>query len=901
MKESQKKRPPALANWLISKLINEELQEEFYGDLQEIYEDRISNKGRNYANWMYWIDAFHLLIGFTSFKLYSNQNNPTIMFKHYLIVSGRNILRNKVYSLINILGLSVGMGVCLVICQYIYFEHSYDKFHANYQNIYRLIFDKTMNGVEQGSMPYMAYSVGVIAKEEIPEIKECVRLYVTGEETVVTNPDRNRPFIEQGFNMFFVDNSFLQVFDFPLKQGNKESVLKDRFNVIITEDIAKKYFGDEDPLGKILQVSGGPTDGDFVVSGILENLPLNNHLKFDFLFSVENFIEEGWGGAVKRNRHLPWFVTYFTLNDNANSEKVHQKLDQLIMKYKGEWNPDENMAEKARLQTISDIHLKPESFAYPDFVSEKGNISDIQIYAMIALFILFIAWVNYINLSTAHSMQRAKEVGVRKSIGARRNQLIFQFLCESMAINVLASILAIGIAYLTLPILNQIIRKELLFNLLEIPLFWLWFATIILFGAVLSGLYPAFVLSSYKPISMLSGKKPPLFKKFNLRKGLITFQFLVSLLLIAGTYLVYQQITFMKDQTLGMDLEKVLVLKGPKVIKGDFPDLAAFQEYIGPTFQTFREEVARHHSISAVTGSRHIPGQINNTALLIQKMGEPASAGQYGKCFYVGQDFLKTYGLELIAGDVFKENPSNEKFIIINEEAVSTFNLETPENAIRDKLIDIDDNDTLTVAGVVKNFHWQSLREPHTPYILMFDKLERSNISFKINVSNLQESLLHIEKTYQLFFPNNPFEYFFMDDSYNQQYQADLQFGRIFFTFTLLAIFIACVGLFALVSYSTTLRIKEIGIRKVLGASTGNLMVLLSKEYLQLIFLAIFLAVPAIIYWGSSWLDNYAFKINLGIDLLFIPAFILFLISLLTVSYRTFSTARSNPVDALKK
>ena len=894
MQQNKKKKAPSLANWLVSKLIRDRLHEEFFGDLGEIYEDRVSTKGRFYAKWMYWIDVLHLLVGFTSFNLFKTQNNPAIMYKHYLCISGRNLMRNKIYSLINVLSLAVSMGVCLAICQYIYFELSYDKFHDNYENTYRVIIDEIKNGVDQGADMFTGYAFGVNAKEEIPEIRHYVRMLKYSTGTVVTNPDNDKTFNEAGLDLFFVDNTFLEVFDFPLKIGSRESVFNGEFNIVITEKAAHKYFGSENPMGKILQISGQPSPGDYTVTGVLKQLPTNSHLQFEFLLPIDNFLDLGWGGAVKKNGGL-WenFVTYVTMDESANPDLVRKKLDQFIVKYKGEMNAHGNIVEKVRLQPVKDIHLKSDSYAKGSFVTNNGSFQNIQAFSVIGFFILFISWINYINLSTARSIRRAKEVGIRKSVGAYRKQLISQFMIESGLVNFSAAILAIGIAFLTLPILSDIMGRELVLSFLQIPMFWVWFLGVVLFGSLLSGLYPAFVLSSFKPVSILGVKKTTRAGKFNLRRGLIVFQFLTSLLLIAGTYLVYKQITFMKNQELGMDIEKILVLNGPKV-NFDDTDMRSI-------FQAFRNKVAGHHSISAVAGSVIIPGQVNSTGIdNIRKLGEPVSAGQFGRGVFAGFDFPETYGFEFVAGSWFTPDmPDEALFSVINEEAVQTFGLGSPENALQENLV-IEEEGTFRIIGVVKNFHWHSLRDAHTPYIFVFDRAAFDYISFKINLSNIPESLAHIKKTYKSFFPGNPFEYFFLEDEFNRQYQADLQFGNLFFAFTVLAIFIACLGLFALVSYSATLRVKEIGIRKVFGADTGNLMILLSKEYFVLLLIATVLAIPAILYYGGSWLENYAFRIDIELDLFIIPVLVLLLSSLLTVSYRTYSTAKTKPVDSLR-
>lgn len=878
-------KTPTFANWLVSRFIKDKLHEEFLGDLEEIYQDRMSSRGKGYAILLYWVDVMHLLIGFSSLSRFTN--NSTIMYKHYFTVARRNLWQTKFYSLINLLSLAVGMGVCLMILQYIYFELSYDRFHTNHENTYRVIVEET-DGEVNKTYPKIGYAFGIDAKEEIPEIEQFVRKEPFNRGPIVTNLVNNAVFHEEVNDLLFVDPSFFQMFHFPLKQGNQQSLFDDPFSLVITEETAKKYFGADDPLGKTLTISGPPSPGDYTVTGVLEDLPLNSHLQFDFLMPMANYLEFGWGGAVKEQGGWNGFsvVTYLTLRASANPEVVAEKLNQLIARH--QVGRDEGI-KKVILQPIADIYMKSGSYSWAGFLTTTGNMRNIQLFSAISLFILLIAYINYINLSTARSMYRAKEVGVRKSVGAYRNQLVSQFIIESVLVNVVSAALALGIAYLLLPMLNHIIGKELTLSMLQTPIFWLWFLIIVLLGSLLSGLYPAFVLSAFNPIRMLRGNKTSRTGNFNLRRGLIVFQFLASLLLISATFLVYKQTTFMKNQELGINLEKILVLKTIQV---------NLEDAIGKSrLQAFKNEITQHHSITSVAGSRYVPGEFGVNPY--RKLGEPESATPHSRSFFADLDFSKTYGLEFIAGGPFTESMNTEEVVLMNEAAVKAFGFVSPEKAIQERLS--IGNRVITIVGVVKNFHWHSLKESHTPYVIeLKDDVLNPYLSIKMNLSDISGTLNYIEKTYRSYFPTYPFEYFFADDAFNRQYQAEVQFGNLFFAFAALAIFISCIGLFALVSFSTTMRIKEIGIRKVLGANTGHLMMLLSREYLSLISIAIVIAVPAILYWGSDWLEKYAYRIALGWDLFVIPASIMILISMITVSYQTYSAARTNPVKSLK-
>jgi putative ABC transport system permease protein len=886
MQSQEKKKTPAAANWLASKFIKAHLLEEFFGDLKEIYEDRISTKGRFYATLMYWVDVLHLLIGFASFDLFKIQNNPTIMHKHYLIIAIRNLARTKIYSFINILSLAVGMGVCLVICQYIYFELSYDRFHINNKNIYRVITEES-SGELNKTYPKTDYALGVSAVNEIPEITQYVRKERFNRGAIVTNPVNRNIFHEEVNDLLFVDKSFFQVFNFPLKQGNRETLFKDKYSIVITQNTARKYFGLDNPIGKTLIINGPPSPGNYTVTGVLEDLPLNSHMQFDFLMPMENYLEYGWDGAVKKQDGWNGFevVTYLTLDESADPNLVCKKLNRLIDQHKQEGSTSQ---EKVILQPVADIYMKSDIYSDPGYLNSTGNMQNIRIFSLISFFILFIAWVNYINLSTAKSMQRQKEVGVRKAIGALKMQLVSQFLFESVLFNIIAAILSIGIAYIALPVLNGIIGKEFGLSMLQDPMFWIWFSAIILLGSLLSGLYPAFVLSSFKPISMLGSNKSSGIGSVNLRRGLIVFQFLTSLLLIAGTYLVYKQTTFMKNQELNIDIEKIMVLRTQQINLDDMEATA--------NFQSFRNEIINHHSISAITSSRVTPGQFGVNSYRTSE--QPGNSAPYTRSISASLYFPETYGLKFIAGNTFTEDGQEGK-AIINEASLRAFGFASPQNAIQQKLL-IGDKQ-VTIVGVVENFDWHSLKELHTPYVIeLSDLRSHPYISVRMNMANIPEQIAHIEATFHSFFPDQPFDYYFADDAFNRQYQSEVQFGKIFFSFTTLAVFIACIGLFALAAYSATLRVKEFGIRKVLGASTGNLVMLLSRELLVLISIAIILSIPVIFYCAKMWLENYALRIDIGIDLFTIPALVLVFVSFLTVSHRTYVTARTNPVESLR-
>lgn len=862
-------------------MISEELQEEFLGDLEEVYQDRLLNKSKAFAKLMYFIDALHLLIGFSSSNTYKPQHTMSFMFQHHLLTFRRNALRNKVFTIVNLLSLAIGMGICLVIYQYIHFEKSYDAFHSNSQNIYRLKRNDLKSGRLTGSILHN-HALGPKISEEVPEIRDMVRVRSHGGGAlVVTNPVTQQPLKETG--ILSVDPAFLKIFDFPLSIGNAETALADDKSVVISEAVASKHFGFENPVGKILTMRGGVTNGDFIVRGVLAPIPTNSHLQFDMLLPLNDELSQ-----YRYSRLDGWtardFAIYLRLDQSLDISHLAPKINAVIQKH----SPKEETPDVS-FQALTDIHLGPEFSGDPAI--GNGSQRDVRLFSIISAFILLIAWVNYINLTTAHAMHRAKEVGIRKSVGAFRGQLISQFMFESLLLNLLSVVLAIGIAWMTLPLLGSIIGKTLSLYLLLKPSFWLWVAVIIGFGSLISGLYPAFVLSAYKPISMLKGSNALPNHLQGLRKGLITFQFVISLLLIAGTYLVNDQITFMQQQELGTDMEKIVIIESHRT-KQRWPDHRISQE-------TFKTELKKSSSISAAAGSGRVPGRGFNMRAGVRRLGEQKEVSHFGNMIYADRDFVATYGFEYLVRDsISSTDYEGRKVTVINEEAIRAYGFDSPSNALNQKLIFA--RDTFMIKGVLKNFHWHSLKAEHSPYLFLVRPGGRTYFSISMNLSNVRETMAFIEETHAEIFPDNPFEYFFLDEDFNRQYQSDLQFGRLFGAFSTLAIFIACIGLFALVSFSATLRIKEMGIRKVLGAQTGHLMMLLSREYLLLLLAAIILSSPLALYFGRLWLENYAFQISIGADLILIPAMALVMISVLTVTYRTYVTAKANPVKALK-
>tara|TARA_Y100001980_G_C14556902_1_gene352979 strand:+ start:63938 stop:66346 length:2409 start_codon:yes stop_codon:yes gene_type:complete len=799
------------------------------------------------------------------------------------------LLRNKVYSAINIVGLSLGIGVCLLIYQYIQFELSYDRFHPNAENTYRIRLDHYQNESLVTSEVLTPSKLGSSVSQTFPEIEQMVRIrpMLEDEGVVIQNPENSNSFLE--YNLYYVDQSFFEMFNYDFISGDQTTALNDLKSIILTEKTATKFFGTTDAAGKVLQIKGGSLSGDFVVTGVLKNLPSNTHLDFDFLLPLD-FLLHNYG-IYSRSNGWKWynFYTYLTINQEVNPELISKKIDQVIQLKNGTGLQDDGNKIRSGLQALTDIHLK--SNFQSDLSRTSGNLINIWFYSLVGFVILIIVWVNFINLSTAQAIDREKEVASRKCLGAYKKQLIFQFFTESILINIIASGLGCIVAILLLPFLSQILGKDIGFTLFESTPFPLSFLSFIFVSAILSGLYPAFILSSYKPTSIFQNKAPK-GTSLILRKSLIGLQFLVSILLIAGTYVVYKQIHFMKSHELGVDMENIIVVPGPRVVLEGDRDLLPIK------YKTFKSNIINHPSIASVTGTSNIPGKGVKWYGDMRKLGAPNEAYVEGKAILVDANFTDTYDFEFLAGDEFTSDMGNYSGVIINEKAVEEFQLGSPKEAIGQSVI-MGKLDTLKILGVIKNVHWSSLSDPIMPTIFSLDEYN-AYFSIRANMANIPKTINHIASTYHKAFPNDPFEYYFLDELFNKQYQAEQQFGKLFTGFTFLAVLLACIGLFAMVSFSFKLRTKEIGIRKVLGASVESVLGLLSKEYLILFMVALCISVPVIWIGTNTWLENYAYRIEFSSDIFIIPTLLLLIITSLTVGYKALSSANNNPVDALR-
>ncbi|HEY9048640.1 MAG TPA: ABC transporter permease [Ohtaekwangia sp.] len=808
------------------------------------------------------------------------------MFKSHLTLAIRNLLKRKLYSFINIAGLAIGVAVCLVILKYVDFELSYDNYHQNAGNIYRTVTASYTNGEYRGAGPLSGYAQGPLLVDDIPEVKTYVRTHPMYGGAVISNiPKTGEPLRFHEESIQFVDSTFFDVFTYQSIEGDLPTALDKPNSMVITKSMAKKYYNNEDPVGKSMTISGGWADGDYQVTAVIEDVPDNSHFPFDFLLSFQNIMQNG---QYKNDNGWGWynFVTYVELQPNTDHIAVEKKLPAFIEKYQGKDLAQSNSKQVLTFQPIRDIHLTP---GFNNESSSTMNVNTIYFFIVISIFILAIAWVNYINLSTARAIERAREVGIKKAVGALRSQLISQFIFESVLVNFVSIVIALLLAFLLLPVLGDIVGKHLAFDFTDVRLWGILFGLFVI-GSLVSGAYPAFVLSSFNTTAVLKGGADKVTGGFSLRKALVVFQFVASLILIAGTFTIYRQLMFMRSQDKGFDMEQMLIFNGPSVIEN--------RESIEEKLITLKNEIKKISSVENVATSASIPGGGFNWGTGMRRDGTQQEESKSGNVAWVDPDFLATYKMELVSGRAWDpDRKSDKEAMLVNEAALKAFGLGDAQHALEERIILGDD--TVNIIGVLKNYHWNSLKSEHIPILLASDKVSRRNYSVRL-AGNIPESIKQIETKFKEVFPGNPFDYYFLDDFFDKQYKDDQQFGKIFSLFAGLAIVIACLGLWGLASFTTTQKLREISIRKVLGASTSSIMSLLSSQFMKLVAIASLIALPVTWYGIDRWLDSFAFHINLTWDLFVVPSIVLALIALATVSVHILKGAGTNPAKVLR-
>lgn len=796
------------------------------------------------------------------------------MLSIYFTTSWRSLWKKKFYTSINILGLSVATAAFLLLINYIQFERSYESFHQKADNIYRLTLDlyKGSEFVVTDCETYPA--MGPAFKEKMPEVQEYVRMQDLGESEI-THLDK--AFLSS--KAYAADPSLFQVFNVEFIKGDSKTALSAPLQAVVSETIARKFFGSTDVLGNTLTMRGM----QLKITGVIKDSPPNTHLKFDFLVPVQlletwGFNLNSWGG---NNNY-----TYLLMKPGTDLVQFNSKLKQ--------FSKERLKQEIVTAEPIKTIHLYSNKTFEPDV---NGNARTVNFLLMIALLIIFIGSANYVNLTTARAAEKSKEAGLRKVLGSSRTSLIQLFFTESLIINVLAIGGALLLVRLAMPFYASIVGEPVKEALFGSGRFWFITAMLFVLNTLLSGIYPAFVLSSVKAVVVTTRNFTGSLKGNLLRKALVVGQFAVALIVLSASVIIYQQLQFVRNQNLGMNINEVLVVKGPQM---NVPDSVSRQT--GAMFKNKLREIPGVQDV-ALTGS--LPGLgLNslNTRTDIRRFGETTFSGYNYYLYGVDAGFLPLMDIQLVAGENFSPAATeNKDKVLVNEEATRLLGFSSPASALGQRIsIEPGDNKFVTITGVMKNYHQQSLKEAQLPLIHWYEEDGTDYYSVKVHSTDMKKTMAAIENIWKQNFSGHVFDYFFMDEMFNQQYKADMQFGKILNLFSVFTLFITILGLLGLASYNASRRTKEIGIRKVLGASTAGILTLLSRDFLKLVLIAIIIAVPLCWFAVNKWLQNFAYRVEISWWVFLLTGSLVIIIALVTISFQSAKAALLNPVKSLR-
>ncbi len=806
------------------------------------------------------------------------------MIKNYLLSLYRNIVRNKFYSILNILGLSIGIAAAIFILLYVQDEVSYDKYNEKYERIYRVESDFTIGG-KHDQFAIVPIPMGPALKMEYPEIEEICRMTDIGNTLFRAN---DKEYYEDYF--YFSDSTLFDIFTYDLLQGDPKTCLTEPKTIVLTEKIAHKYFGNENPMGEFMTSGNGNT---YKVTGVMKNQPSNSHLKFDALISATTIADNV--GVEDFNSMEPvrfWNIgvyTFVLLKENASMQSILDKFEPFYEKYMKPVGDQINASFSLMATPLAETHFRQGLGAE----LPTGNRAYIFIFSAVALFLLLIAAINYMNMATARSTNRAKEVGVRKVLGAYRKQLIRQFISESVTLSIIAMLIAILLVTLLMPDFNQLAGKELSFSLTSHPWLFLEILLIALVTGFISGSYPAFYLSSFLPVRVLKGKISTSGKgRGALRRVLVVIQFFIAIFMIIGTIVISSQIRYLKNKDLGFDKDNLVVME---------IQVTSFRKKI----ETFKKELLLNPDIVGVTNATGVPGRINWIQVL--KFEQDGQMEDHSIILaQTDYDFAKVLGLEFVQGRDFDKNMGTDaqEAVIINEATVREFGWE--DDPIGKKIhwgwdLDGTGGRVMKVIGVVKDFHFRSLHNKIEPLCFFLSERPRFILACRIKPENQKETLAYIESKWNEFNAKRPFDYQFLDQSLDNMYQAEEKISHIILIAAILTIFIALLGLLGLSSFVAEQRTKEIGIRKVVGASVGNILQMLYKEFALLMGIAFIIAIP-IAWWRMSiWLDqSFVYHQTMQWTWFLIAGLISFIIGFATISFYILRAATGNPVDAIK-
>jgi putative ABC transport system permease protein len=806
------------------------------------------------------------------------------MVKNYIKIALRNLWKSKGFSAINIIGLAIGLATCLLITLFVLDELSYDRYNTKASRIYRVDGDMKF-GSRQSTLAVEADAMGPTLKKDFPQVEQYVRFRKIGGLLIKKGSEN-----VQENSVIYADSTLFDVFTLPMIDGDPKTALREPNSIVLTATTARKYFNTTQVAGKNVIINNRD---NYKITGVIKDIPSQSHFNFDFFVSMATLEESRRNNWMSNN-----FNTYIVLKKEADPKQLEAQFDALVEKYVGPQimqllsNSLDDIKksgnyERHVLTPLTRIHL------YSDKVSELGANSSIQyvyIFSAIAFFILLIACVNFMNLSTARSANRAREVGVRKVLGSLKGNLVMQFLTESILISCIALLLAGVLTYTMLPYFNQLAAKDIKIQILASPWLLPGLLLLVLITGLLAGSYPAFYLSSFKPIQVIKGKLAAGFKTSWLRSGLVVFQFVISIILIIATLVIYRQLHFIRSHKPGFNREQVLVIHNSTPL--------------GNKTKAFREELVKLPGVENATITSYLPtnGWRNENPLFADP-GLDQKRAVSMQTWDVDDQYIPTLGMKLASGRNFsREFLTDSGGVIINEAAARKYGFTDPIGKSLYYIRDInnkDDISVLRIIGIVKDFNFNSLRQQVTPLALMLSE-SRGNMALRIRSSNIPQLVAQIEKKYKAMAPGQPFDYTFMDEDFNNLYRTEQRMGVLAISFSALAILIACLGLFGLAAYAAEQRTREIGIRKVLGATVSNITTMLSKDFLKLVMLAAVIAFPLAWWVMHTWLQDFAYRTNISWWVFIMAGLVAALIAVVTVSFQTIKAALMNPVKSLK-
>ena len=804
------------------------------------------------------------------------------MFRNHLKVALRHFWKHKFVSAIHLIGLVIGMSSALFIWKYVHHEKGYDQFHEHADRIYRVRTDRLKNGE-----PFMQFAAGAacagpVIQQNFPEVESYVKMTSSSEAVYASSPGTS--FREN--KVYYATPSLFEVFSFPLVQGDPNTCLNEPFYACISQSLAQKYFGDKDPIGKILERN--ETD-PYVIKGVFADCPASSHIKFDMLLSYSTYSQVHYpSGGSETSAFWDGFLTYLLLKPNTDGKALEAKIPEVM---KRTYTAETRELPRFVLQPLTDIHLTSH---YLLEAEANGDQRAVQFLMMIGVLILVMAWVNFINLSTARARLRAREVGVKKVIGSDRKTLIGQFLTEAVLLNGIAMLGAMVLVEVLHPGLESFVGKKIPVSLFDTPGFWGITLGILSIGALLSGFYPAFLLSSFAPIQVLkSGFSGNETGGSRLRKALVIVQITTTVGLIASTGIIYQQLQFLHNKKLGIELDQMLIVKGAQITDSTFAQKA----------RVFRQKVEQMPYVQSFTASTSIPGQGFGWMIgTVRRVGSPEEIVASFHSMAADRNYAEVYEMELAAGRYMSEElETDQSACMLNERGLKQLQFTTAEQAIGEKVA-LRNGNEYTIVGVLKDFHQQSPKSVVEPLLLLYRPENHlpGYYTLKLSPQELSQTLADIQTSWSQLFPGNPFEYFFLDRHFQQQYVADQRFGTLFTLFSFLAIFISCLGLFALITFTLSQRKKEVGIRKILGASARQIVALLSRDLIQLVGIGLVFATPVTLWVMQDWLGQFAYRIDLPWWMLLLAGILTLGIYALTVAYHSIRAARENPVHAIR-